>query len=210
MAVQLYCPDCNQPFSVSASLLGEELECPRCGHSFPSQSREDIFEREARLIQEESREVPETRPPARPRARSEESGRIHLPEAGEEKSARVSGELPRAGQPAARPERHFEAGAPSRHLRLRALSELFLVFAYLGLLMVGLGAGLTIYLKLSGVIESLAVMLIALVGWGLVGGTLYLVMKLLAELVHLFADIGDQQRDQVSLLLDVRDNTDEP
>ncbi len=204
MAVQLYCPECNKPFSISASLLGEEMKCPNCGHCFPSQSREDLFEQEARLIEEEGLQQKEPEPEKEPVI--EQSGRIDLGPPEPASSSRISEEpQSQTVNEAPASSTHFNPDAPSRYLRLRALSELFLVFAYLQLLLMAMGGALTIYLKLTGYIDSLAVLLMGLVGWSVMGGLFYLALKLAGELTHLFADIGDQQRDQVSLLLDIRE-----
>ena len=71
------------------------------------------------------------------------------------------------------------------------------------------GIGLTIYLKVVGEIDSIVILSMVLIGWILVGGILFLLLKYLAELALLMAGLGDQQNDVVRLLLDLRDNTDE-
>ena len=64
-------------------------------------------------------------------------------------------------------------------------------------------------LKVAGEIGSIVILSMVLIGWILVGGILFLLLKYLAELALLMASLGDQQNDVVRLLLDLRDNTDE-
>lgn len=111
-------------------------------------------------------------------------------------------------QTGVQPVRHYDPKASSRYLRLRALSDLLLVGAYAALMLTLVGAGLTVYLKVSGELESLTILLLCEIAWILGGGLMFLFLKYLAELAFMLASLGDQQNDLVQLLRDLRENTD--
>lgn len=104
--------------------------------------------------------------------------------------------------------RHYNPNAPSRFLRLRALSDLLILSAYLVVMLAMSGAGLTVYLKIVGVLPSVSLLLLCLIGWTILGTVSYLILKYLGEVAFLLAGVGDLQDDVVQLLLDIRDNTD--
>jgi len=103
--------------------------------------------------------------------------------------------------------RHFNPKATSRFLRLRALSDFLVLGAYVEILLVAVGLGLLIHLKISGVIGSVAILFALIVGVLVLGIGLFLFFKYLGELAFLLADVGDQQNDVVQLLQDIRENT---
>ena len=111
-------------------------------------------------------------------------------------------------QTGTRPVRNYDPRSGPGFLSLRYLADLLLIGAYAVLMLALAGAGLTIYLKFSGEISSIVILSIFLIGWILAGGILFLLLKYLAELALLMANLGDQQNDVVRLLLDLRDNTD--
>ena len=92
---------------------------------------------------------------------------------------------------------------------MRALSDFLVLGAYLEVLLVSVGIGLVIYLRIAGLIASLSMLFLLIVAWLIVGIGLFLFLKYLGELAFLLADVGDQQNDVVHLLQDLRDNTDE-
>ena len=104
--------------------------------------------------------------------------------------------------------RHFNPRAPSRFLRVRAISDFMVLGAYVEILLVAVGIGLMIHLKLTGAIPSLSLFFALVVAWLVPGIALFLFFKYLGELAFLLAEVGDQQNDVVQLLLDVRENTD--
>jgi hypothetical protein len=197
LAVKTACPCCRKPFSAPEDYVGKKVECPRCGHRSilrtPEEAR-DLAEREA----EAKRQLEDDRQ------------RLALIERQEERKRKRGGAVPyyERFQTGLHAVRHYSPNAPSRFMRLRALSDFLILGAYLALLLALVGAGLTIYLHTLQVIGSVAVLLVYLVGWGLVGTTLFLLLKSLGEVAFLLADVGDDQRDVVELLLDVRENTD--
>ena len=145
------------------------------------------------------------------RIREEEDRRkLELIERVEKKNERLQGSQPyyERFQTGLHGVRNYSPNAPSRFLRLRALSDFLLLAAYLVAMLVLVGAGMTIYLKVVGVLASHAVLLLCLVGWAILGTVLFLGLKLLGELTFLLAELGDHQNDLVQLLLDLRDNTD--
>ncbi len=196
MAIKNICPRCKKSFSAPDESLGKKVECPGCGHRSILRTAEEIQELED--VQA-----------ARQRKIEEDRERIALIE---KMDARSRGSRPYYEEYGITPEsvRHFNPNAPSRFLRVRALSELLILGAYLVVFLILMGMGLTVYLKVVGVIGSVAVLLACLVGWAVAGVVLYLSLKYLGELAFLLADVGDQQNDVVQLLLDIRDNTEPP
>ena len=197
MAVKSVCPSCKQSFSAPDDYLGKKVECPRCGHKTLLRSPEEL------------RELEEVQA-ARQKKIEEDQQKLALIERmsfSRRRASRPYYETFGTGQSAVR---HFNPNAPSRFLRFRALSELLIFFAYLEILLTMMGIGLTIYLKISGAIPSVSILLLCLVGWVILGTTLYLGLKFAGELAYLLSDVGDQQNDLVQLLLDIRENTDEP
>jgi len=196
MAVKNVCPKCKKNFSASEDSLGKKVECPRCGHRSILRTAEEL--KELQDVQT-----------ARQRKIEEDRERLALIEKIEARN--------RGGRPyyeeygvGTEPVRHYNPNAPSRFLRVRALSELLVLGAYLVVFLILMGMGLTIYLKIAGAISSIPVLLLCLVGWAVVGVVLYLALKYLGELAFLLADVGDQQNDIVQVLLDIRDNTEPP
>jgi DNA-directed RNA polymerase subunit RPC12/RpoP len=193
MAVKNVCPKCKKSFSAPDNYLGKKVECPSCGH------------RSILRTVEEQKDLEEVQT-ARQRKIVEDQERLALIEKMEARG--------RGGRPyyeeygvGVDPVRHYNPNAPSRFLRVRALSELLILGAYLAVFLVLMGVGLTVYLKITDVIQSVPLFLVCLVGWAVAGVVLYLSLKYLGELAFLLADVGDQQNDLVQLLLDVRDNT---
>lgn len=193
MAIKNTCPKCKKSFSAPDESLGKKVECPICAHKMILRSQEELQELE---------EVQS----ARQRKIEEDREKIALIERME---ARGRGARPYSEEYGISPRsvRHFNPNAPSRFLRVRALSELLLLGAYLSMFLVLLGMGLTVYLKIVDVIPGVPLLLVCLLGWALGAVVLYLGMKYLGELAFLMADMGDQQNDLVQLLLDIRDNT---
>ena len=193
MAVKNVCPKCKKNFSAPEGYLGKKVECPRCGHRSILRTPEEIKDLE---------EVQS----ARQRKIEEDQERLALIEKME---ARSRGSRPYYEEygVGVDPVRHYNPNAPSRFLRVRALSELLVLGAYLAVFLVLMGIGLTVYLKIADVITSIPILLVCLVGWAVAGVVLYLSLKYLGELAFLLADLGDQQNDLVQLLLDIRENT---
>lgn len=194
MAVRTTCPRCGKRFSAPDEYRGRKESCPRCGHRFILRSAED--ERAEREEQQQAR-----------RREEEDRRRLALIEQQEERIRRRGGqpyyERYQTGQDAVR---HYDPNAPSRFLRLRALSDVLIVAAYFAAMLAMVGAGLTLQLKIDGTIESLPLLLVLLAGWVAVGVLLFLVLKVLGEMAFLMADLGDHQSDVVQLLLDIRDD----
>ena len=105
--------------------------------------------------------------------------------------------------------RNYNPRSPSRFAGFRNLSDILVLGAYIELFLAAIGVGLMIYLKLCGIIQTNAILLCLVVGWVVIGSSLYLVFKFLAELSYLLSDVGDQQNDVVQLLLDIRETTSE-
>ncbi|MBI4584267.1 MAG: hypothetical protein HY717_09630 [Planctomycetes bacterium] len=197
MAIKSICPNCKSKFSAPEESLGKKIECPRCGAKTVLRTQEEIQQLEELQA-------------SRQAGLEEDWKRLALIEKmsrRRRRSARPYYETFGTGQSAVR---YFNPNAPSRFLRLRALSELLLFFAYLQAFLVLGGMGITVYLKIEGAIESIAVMMLCLIGWAILGAALYLGFKFLGELAFLLSDVGDQQNDLVQLLLDIRENTDRP
>jgi len=196
MAVKNTCPKCKKTFSAPENYLGKKVECPSCAH------------RSILRTQDEIRELEEVQT-ARQRKIEEDQERIRLIETME---ARSRGTRPYSEEygVGGEPVRHFNPNAPSRFLRVRALSELLILGAYLTGFLVLMGIGLTFYLKIIDLVSSVPVLLICVIGWFVAGVAVFLVLKFLGELAFLLADVGDQQHDLVQLLLDIRENTESP
>ena len=197
MAVKTSCARCGKRFSAPEDYLGKKIDCPKCGHRSVLRTPEE--ERES---QERETELA--------RRQEEDYRRLALIERAEKRNERSKEgssyyERFRTGGDAVR---HYNPSSPSRYLRLRTLSDLLIFTAYVALMLVLVGMGLTIFLKIKGVVASVAVLLLCLVGWMFLGAVLYTLLKLCGELTFLLADLGDQQNDLVQLLLDVRENTD--
>lgn len=197
MAVKTHCPRCKKVFSAPEDRLGRKVECPLCEHRFVLRSPEEI-----RAMEEVQLE--------RQKQLEEDQRRIDFIERMDLRHQRSSRPYYETYGIERRAVRHFNPNAPSRYLRCRALSDVFLLSAYVVLLLVLLGIGLTIYLKLAGIIPSVALMVLCLAAWSLIGIALFLGLKFAGELAYLFSDLADQQRDVVQLLLDLRENTESP
>jgi hypothetical protein len=197
VAVRAVCPSCAKRFSAPEDYVGKKVDCPKCEARFVLTSPEEA---ERRAKEEAERE----------REREEDRKRLALIERQELRGGgSQSGQtyLEKFGT-GVEPVRHFDPRAPSRFLRMRALSDWLLVSAYLALVLVLAGAGLTVVLSAAGVLPSVTVLVLCLVGWALLGTVLYCGLKTLGELAFLLSDLGDQQNDLVHLLLDIRVNTD--
>ena len=197
MAVKTLCPRCKKTFSAPEDRLGQKVECPLCGNRSVLRSPEEIREMEEVQLE-------------RQKQLEEDQRRIEFIERMDLRRQRSSRPYYETYGIERRAVRHFNPNAPSRYLRCRALSDVFLLSAYVVLLLALLGMGLTIYLKLVGVIPGIALMVLCLSGWSLLGIVLFLGLKFAGELAYLFSDLGDQQRDLVQLLMDLRENTDSP
>jgi DNA-directed RNA polymerase subunit RPC12/RpoP len=197
LALKASCTYCKKSFSAPDDYRGRKIDCPSCGRRFLVQTEEDILaarEREAEVR----------------RGEEEDRDRIALIERMDSRGRMKAGKpYYEEFQTGAAGVRHFNPRAPSRFLRFRTLSDFLVLGAYVELLLVAVGIGLMIYLKVGGLIESVSVLFVLIVGWLVVGVGLYLFFKYLGELAFLLADVGDQQNDLVQLLLDIRDNTDE-
>ncbi|MBN1442497.1 MAG: hypothetical protein JXA90_07300 [Planctomycetes bacterium] len=196
MAVRTSCPRCGKRFSAPDSYLGKKEACPRCGYRFILRSREEeleIREQEQRRRREEENDV----------------RRLELIER-QEKKKELSGQpYYERYQTGLQAVRHYHPNAPSRFLRLRALSDLLILSAYLVLMLVVLGAGLMVYLAVQGG-AGVASLLLGLVACALLAALSFLFLKYLGEMAFVIADLTDLQNDVVQLLLDLRENTDAP
>jgi len=194
LAVRTKCPCCGKPFSAPDEYRGKKVDCPKCGHRFVLKTPEEL-DAEKNAAEEDRRK------------QAEDRQRLALIESRE---LRDRGGVPyyERYQTGDRPVRNYDPKAPSRFSRMRALSDLLLAGAYIGLLLAAVGAGLTIYLRVGGMLDSTVLLLLCLVGWAIVGLGLFLGLKVLAELAFLLAFLADQQSDAVQLLLDIQENTD--
>ena len=203
MALKASCPYCKRSFSAPEEYKGKKIDCPSCTRKVLVQTEAEVHAQEAQ--QEELK-----------RKREEDKDKIALIERQDSRARPRIGH--RAGHQAGRPYyeefqtgaegvRHFNPRAPSKFQRFRALSDFLVLGAYLELLLVGVGLGLLIYLRLSGWIENLALLFSLIVVWLILGTGLYMLFKYLGELAYLLADIGDQQNDVVQILLDIREST---
>jgi DNA-directed RNA polymerase subunit RPC12/RpoP len=197
LAVKTACRLCHKPFSAPEEYLGKKVDCPRCGHRSVLRTQEEL-----QAIEERERELE--------RHQEDDRRRLALIERQMERARALQGAQPYFEKflTGTRPVRHYSPNTPSRFLRLRALSDPLLMAAWLSVMLVLLGAGLSIYLAVHGTLPSLSVLLLCLVGWSLLGTFLFFGFKCLGELAFLLADLGDQQNDLVQLLLDLRDNSD--
>jgi DNA-directed RNA polymerase subunit RPC12/RpoP len=196
MALRTVCPLCKKGFSAPEEYHGRKIECPRCGGRVVVQTDED------RKAEAEKAELERKR-----QARDRE--KIALME------RQVSRRLRKGGRPyyeefqtGVGGVRHYNPAAPSRFLRVRALSDLLVLGAYVEILLVAAGLGVTVYLWVSGTIPSAPLLILCAIGWLAAGTAGYLLLKYLGEIAFLLADVGDQQNDLVRLLLDIRENTD--
>lgn len=197
MAVRTACPHCRKPFSAPEEYLGRKIACPKCGHRLILRTSEEIREQERR--EEEAL-----------RRFEDDRRRIALIEREEERQRRQLESRPyyERFQTGPHPVRHHKPDASSRYPRLRVLSDVLTLGAYLVLLLALVGAVLTIYLYSVEILGSATVLFVCLVGWFLLGSAFYLLFKWLGEVAFLLADVGDEQNEIVQLLLDLRDNTD--
>ena len=194
MAVRNTCPECKKRFSAPEEYVGRKIECPRCGSKVLLRSDADI------LKQAEHEKT-------RQRQLDEDERKIALIERMEERRRWTSKPYYEEFGTGVSSVRHFNPAATSRFLRFRALSEILTFSAYVVALLVMVGIGLTVYLKLSGTIPTITLLLVCLIGWALAGTVLFLTLKFLGELAFALSEVGDQQNDVVQLLLDVRENT---
>ena len=193
MAVKTACPFCAKAFSAPDEYAGRKVECPRCGRRVLVRSRDEI----RREAEEEEKQ------------RASDRERLALIERQErrrkERATRPYYEEYLSGTGGVR---HYNPNAPSRSLRLRVLSDLLVLAAYVeaGLSILGMAA--TFLLWLNGTIPGAMLLVLGLVGWAIVGSALFFALKTTGEVVFLLCDLGDQQNDLVQLLRDLRDNTD--
>ena len=197
MAVRTKCPCCGKPFSAPDECRSRKVDCPKCEHRFVLKTLEEIEEERHAAQLRELREAEDRERLALIESREK---KVQLPVPGLTYSERFQ-----TGRQAVR---NYDPKAPSRYLRLRAFSDLFLVAAYVGLIGAGIACGLTVWLRVDGAIPSHGLLGLALVAEVLFGVAWYLGFKLLAELVHWLAEVGDGQYAVVRLLLDLRENTD--
>jgi DNA-directed RNA polymerase subunit RPC12/RpoP len=195
MALKTFCVYCKKSFSAPEEYRGKKVDCPACGRRFILQTEEDLHaveeaELAARRKVEEDRE------------------KLALIERVESRRARMRRPYYEEYQTGVEGVRHFNPRAPSRYLRVRAISDFMVLGAYVEILLVAVGIGLMIHLKVTGGIESVSLFFALLVAWLVPGIGLFLFFKYLGELAFLLAEVGDQQNDVVQLLLDVRENTD--
>ena len=195
MAIKTSCPYCKKSFSAPEEYRGRKIDCPACRRRFVLRSEEDI-----QAVEDEALEMR--------RKREEDREKLALIERIGSKGHR------RAGRPyyeefqtGVEGVRHFNPKAPSRFLRVRALSDVLILGAYVQILLVAMGIGLMIYFRLSGLIPSVSLFFVLIIGWLVAGIALFLFFKCLGELAFLLAEVGDQQNDVVQLLLDLRENT---
>lgn len=196
MAIRASCPHCKRTFSAPEEYRGKKVGCPACGRRFLLRTPEEL-DAAAKEVEE------------RQRKREEDRERLALIERMESRGQRRIGrpyyEEFQTGQEGVR---HFHPRSHSRFARFRALSDFLVLGAYLELLLVSVGVGLLIYLKISGVIAAFSVLFLWILGWLAIGASGFLLLKYLGELAFLLADMADQQNDVVQLLQDIRENTD--
>ena len=196
MALKASCTFCKKSFSAPDEYKGKKVDCPSCG-------RRSVLRTEAELHAAADREK-ELR-----RKHNEDREKLALIERMNTRGRKVSGKpYYEEFQTGVEGVRHFNPRATSRYLRLRNLSDFLVLAAYVELLLVVVGVGSMVYLKLGGTIESVSLLVALMIAWLVIGIALYLLLKYLGELSFLLADVGDQQNDIVQLLLDIRDNTD--
>ena len=158
MAVKTACPFCKKGFSAPDEYRGKKVECPRCGRRSVLRTHEDLKEEAELAAVDQQRQAADREKLALMErvssSRQKKAGRPYY----EEFQTGLGG------------VRHYNPRAPSRFLRFRALSGLLLLGAYVEVLLVAIGMGLTVYAWHSGLVASLLVLLLCLVAW-LVGGT---------------------------------------
>ncbi len=190
MAVRALCDSCNKSFSAQDEYLGKKVKCPSCGTKVAVLSPDELE--------------------AKNTWRREQDERLELLEAMEERDRQKTMGTSYAVEfgTGLEPVRNFNPGAVSRFRKLRALSSFLLLGAYLGsVLLVGAG-GLVVYLHYVGVIESVIVLTLSLLGMGIGLVIMFCCFKFLGELSWLLADLGDHQLDVRNLLIDLRDDLD--
>lgn len=196
MAVKTSCSYCKKSFSAPEELRGKKIECPSCGRRFLLRTEEDLH-------------AVEERAEADKKKREEDWEKLALLEKIESRGQKKPGRpYYEEFQTGVEGVRNFNPRAASRFLRFRTLSDFLVLGAYVEILLVAVGIGLMIYLKISGLITSVSILFALVVAWLLVGTGLFLFFKYLGELAFLLAEVGDQQNDVVQLLLDLRANTD--
>jgi DNA-directed RNA polymerase subunit RPC12/RpoP len=196
MAVKTSCSYCKKSFSAPEEYRGKKVECPSCGRRFILRTEEDIH-----AVQEQVEAANKKREEVREKLALIEK----IESRGPKKPGRPYYEEFQTGVDGVR---HFNPRATSRFLRFRTFSDFLVLGAYLEILLVAVGIGLMIYLRISGLISSVSVLFALLVAWLILGAGLFLFFKYLGELAFLLAEVGDQQNDIVQLLLDLRVNTD--
>ncbi len=196
MALKTSCPCCGKLFSAPEEYAGKKTNCPKCDHRFVLKTEEQALQEAAELEAKKLQQLEDRR-------------RIDLIERQEKKNLDRQAAMPyyERFQTGTQPVRNYDPRSGPGFLSLRYLADLLLIGAYAALLLSLTGVGLTVYLQVTGEIGSIVILSLILIGWVLVGGVLFLLLKYLAELALLLASLGDQQNDVVRLLLDLRVNT---
>ena len=196
MALKTSCPCCGKLFSAPEEYAGKKTNCPKCDHRFVLKTEEQALQEAAELEAKKLQQLEDRR-------------RIDLIERQEKKNLDRQAAMPyyERFQTGTQPVRNYDPRSGPGFLSLRYLADLLLIGAYAALLLSLAGVGLTVYLQVTGEIGSIVILSLILIGWVLVGGILFLLLKYLAELALLLASLGDQQNDVVRLLLDLRVNT---
>lgn len=198
MAIRTTCIYCKKSFTAPDEYRGRKIDCPACKRRFVLRSAADLRAEQAEELDLE-------------RQREEDKEKLALIERIESKGHRRGGRpYYEEYQTGTEGVRHFNPRAPSRFPRIRALSDFLVLAAYFELLLVAVGVGLMIFFRLSGIIQSIPLLFALVIAWLVVGIALFIFFKYLGEIAFLLADLGDQQRDTVHLLLDLRENTDRP
>tara|TARA_B100000809_G_scaffold264044_1_gene318814 strand:- start:1059 stop:1673 length:615 start_codon:yes stop_codon:yes gene_type:complete len=196
LALKTSCPCCGKLFSAPEEYAGKKTNCPKCDHRFVLKTEEQALQEAAELEAKKLQQLEDRR-------------RIDLIERQEKKNLDRQAAMPyyERFQTGTQPVRNYDPRSGPGFLSLRYLADLLLIGAYAALLLSLTGVGLTVYLQVTGEIGSIVILSLILIGWVLVGGILFLLLKYLAELALLLASLGDQQNDVVRLLLDLRVNT---
>jgi DNA-directed RNA polymerase subunit RPC12/RpoP len=196
MAIKASCEYCHKKFIAPEQYRGKKIECPACKRKFVLKTDEDL---DAERKEAEASQ----------KRKEEDQEKLALIEKidsrGQHRSGRPYYEEFQTGQEGVR---HFNPRLPSRFSGLRELSDYLVIGAYVEILLVSLGIGLVIYLRIIGLIQAVSLLFLFVVIWLVVGTGLFLLLKYLGELAFFLADVGDQQRDTVQLLHDLRDSTD--
>jgi DNA-directed RNA polymerase subunit RPC12/RpoP len=196
MALRTICPHCKKAFTAPEDYRGKRIDCPACARRFILRTEEDIQAVSEKEEAEKKRLV-------------ENREKLELIERAEARGQRKAGRpYYEEFQTGVEPVRHYNPKAHSRFSRFRALSDFLVLGAYVELLLVAVGIGLLVYLRITGSIATVTHLLVLSIAWLGLGLCLFLFFKYLGELAFLLADIGDQQNDVVQLLQDIRDNTD--